>query len=634
MMGIGAMFGVLLLAASHGSDDVQCFTVLHTNDWHSHVEGYPELDNHIGSVGGPPATGDVARLATLLSRERMSHPSRQAVLTLDSGDAMMGTLFSAIDVSNGVEYQLMESLGYDAVAIGNHDLDYTASGLAKAIQSAHREGNVPALLQGNWEISDATPGAQALKTLVAQRVIRPYVVVVRGGVRFGIFGLMGKEAAADVDARARKEVRFSDPIASARLLVNALRIEERVDVVIALSHSGVSVDKDGQVRGEDVDLAKSVPGIDLVVSGHSHSVLNKPFLVGRTPVVQAGAFMEYLGEISMCRSSDGWQLASYAMLPIDQGTLGSPQFGQKMSRWRGEMDQNVLSHWGLRYSQTVAHVDSAFTGRIGDETLGNLVTDAIRLSSEPKSDIAFLVGGDTGGVLRDNLVAGSTGFVTVSDVFRVTPLGSGADGQPGFPLVRVYLYGHELKGVINAVLFGGHRAQDPRDYNMHFSGLRVFYEPSWVPFLFSVTAIEIGNARDGYRKIGTSWWDHRLYPVVTDMYLAGMLGRISSLTYGLVSVVPKDASGARIQDLNAARILRASEPPAYAEIKEWQLVQQYLASYPIRMEGVADLRRERFIEQRVIPHKGRSINEIDDTKPTDNFGLEGDLTVDERPGLP
>src|SRR6185295_2737555 len=113
-----------------------------------------------------------------------------------------------------------------------------------------------------------------------------YLVIERGGIRFGLFGVIGKEAiSVTVGAGA---VQFDDAIETAKKAVKILRATEKVDVVIALSHGGVVKDKDGRFTGgEDVDLATEVPDIDVVIGGHSHTELREAIIINGTPVVQA-----------------------------------------------------------------------------------------------------------------------------------------------------------------------------------------------------------------------------------------------------------------------------------------------------------------------------------------------------------
>jgi len=125
-------------------------------------------------------------------------------------------------------------------------------------------------------------------------------VIERGGIRFGLFGVLGKEAMIYTNGGATS---FSDPVEAAKEMVKLLRETEKVDVVICLSHGGVMKGKDGRFTdGDDVRLAKAVPGIDVVIGGHSHTELRQAILAnGRTPVVQTGKEGNNLGELPVSR---------------------------------------------------------------------------------------------------------------------------------------------------------------------------------------------------------------------------------------------------------------------------------------------------------------------------------------------
>jgi 5'-nucleotidase len=118
-------------------------------------------------------------------------------------------------------------------------------------------------------------------------------VIERGGMRFGVFGVLGKEAQIYTSGAAAS---FSDAIETTEEMVKVLRETEKVDVVIALSHGGVEKGEDGRYSdGDDVRVA-NVPGVDIVIGGHSHTELHEAIMVnGRTPVVQTGLQSRNLG---------------------------------------------------------------------------------------------------------------------------------------------------------------------------------------------------------------------------------------------------------------------------------------------------------------------------------------------------
>ena len=268
------------------------FTILHTNDIHSNLIGMgPSSDYTPFTLHDDPTRGGFARLATLIATRKAARQAQGPVLILDGGDYSMGTAFGAAIRETGGELQLLSLMGYDATTFGNHEFDLGPDGTAQAIAVAAKAGRVPTVVVSNTDFSRAeTPRWTASSAWPGTGVIRRHLVIERGGIRFGIFGVIGKEASSlAIGAGATK---FADSIETAREMVTLLRETEHVDVVIALSHGGMVQGEDGRyIDGEDVRLPKAVPGIDVVIGSHSHTELPEPVIVnGRTPVVQTGKY--------------------------------------------------------------------------------------------------------------------------------------------------------------------------------------------------------------------------------------------------------------------------------------------------------------------------------------------------------
>jgi 5'-nucleotidase len=152
----------------------------------------------------------------------------------------------------------MARMGYDATTFGNHEFDLGPDGLGKAIAVASKAGKIPAVLSSNSDFSANDATLTGLRQLSKAGLIRRYLVIERGGIRFGLFGVLGKEAQIYTMGGA---VKFPDAIEAAKEMVTVLRETEKVDVVIALSHGGVEKGKDGRFSGgDDVRLPEAVPG--------------------------------------------------------------------------------------------------------------------------------------------------------------------------------------------------------------------------------------------------------------------------------------------------------------------------------------------------------------------------------------
>ena len=219
------------------------FTILHTNDMHSSLIGMgPASDYTPFTLNDDATRGGYARLAGLIAKRKEARTDQGPVLVLDAGDYSMGTPFGAATRETGGELQLMSLMGYDATTFGNHEFDLGPDGLGKSIGVAAKAGRVPAVLASNTSFAKQDTTLTELQRLAKDGVIRRHLVIERGGIRFGIFGVLGKEAQFYTSGGA---VTFSDAIEAAKEMVTLLRETEKVDVVICLSHGGVEKGKDG-----------------------------------------------------------------------------------------------------------------------------------------------------------------------------------------------------------------------------------------------------------------------------------------------------------------------------------------------------------------------------------------------------
>ncbi|KUJ92044.1 MAG: metallophosphoesterase, partial [Pseudomonas sp. 63_8] len=366
-----------LLAAMPLAAVERSFTILHSNDWQSRLLGFgPNNEYSPATTNDDDTVGGIARLATLLN-ERRAAAGEEPLLLLDGGDFTMGTLFHTVAREMGSELRLMSELGYDAAVIGNHEFDFRPAGLAAMISAAHRakgEALVP-LLSSNMRFDPGNKADDSLQAHADAGRILPYKLIERGGIRFGLFGLLGNNAVAV--SPMIKPVTFADPVATARETVAKLR-EEGAEVVILLSHMGVTQQADGSWRGEEVELVEQVPGVDIVVGGHSHVALPQPVLVGgRTPVVQAGSEIQYLGELRMSLGDDGVpRVRDYRLHAVNDSIIGDATITAKVEDFKQVVSERMLTPKGYRFDQPLAKVDQSLGRDFTDQTLANLVTDA------------------------------------------------------------------------------------------------------------------------------------------------------------------------------------------------------------------------------------------------------------------
>ena len=410
-LAVSAAVGVTLLlpgGLSAAVDGKKTFTILHTNDMHSSFIGMgPAADYTPFTLNDDTTRGGYARLAALIAKRKEARKGQGPVLVLDAGDYSMGTAFGAATRETGGELQLMSRMGYDATTFGNHEFDLGPDGLGKSIGVAAKAGRVPAVLASNTNFAKQDATLADLQRLAKDGVIRRYLVIERGGIRFGIFGLLGKEAQFYTGGAGA--ATFSDAIETAKEMVKVLRETEKVDVVIALSHGGVEKGKDGRfTEGDDVRLAKDVPGIDVVIGGHSHTELQEAIIVNdRTPVVQTGKESQNLGELVVTMDGGKLTVESYKLYPIDDTIAGDRAIADEIDKLKKGVTAAVFASRGYSIDQPLAvaprDLPNTFTDIAASTLLANLCTDAFRKAT--KADIGF----SANGLMRAGLDPGEVG---------------------------------------------------------------------------------------------------------------------------------------------------------------------------------------------------------------------------------
>jgi 5'-nucleotidase len=605
LAGSAAVGATLLLPAvlSAAQAGKKTFTILHTNDMHSAFIGMgPAADYTPFTLNDDQTRGGYARLAALIAKRRAERQAQGPVLVLDGGDYSMGTAFGAAGRETGGELQIMSRMGYDATTFGNHEFDLGPDGLGKSIGVAAKAGRVPAVVASNTTFAKNDATLADLQRLTKAGVIRRHVVIERGGMRFGIFGVLGKEAQFYTGGAGA--ATFADAIETAKEMVKVLRETEKVDVVICLSHGGVQKGKDGRFsEGDDVAIARAVPGIDVVVGGHSHTELREAIIVnGRTPVVQTGKEGQNLGELVITVDGAALTVDSCRLYPIDDTIAGDRAVGGEIEALKKGVTAAVFASRGYSIDQPLAVVPqdlpNTFTDIAAGTPLANLVTDAFRAAT--KADIGF----NANGAMRAGFRRGKTGVQTVYDVFGVAPLGAGVvDATAGSALVTAYFTGQELKHTLEFLLVDS--PAHPGEYFPRSSGMRFRYDPSR-PKFDVVTAIELGDLDRGYRAIDITGKDGRLYSLTCSLYLGMILTAIPKYTKGLLALVAKNKEGQPLTSkVEALEDPRGSTPdmlppsgttdkasvatsagtgPA-REIKEWQAIMDYLGNLPVKTKG-------------------------------------------------
>jgi len=561
-------------------------TIIHTNDLHSHILGFsPNLDYRPDMTGGDETKGGLARVATAMKREKekRNHP----VLVLDGGDFLMGSLFHMLAREEAMELRLMKDMGYDAMTLGNHEFDLRPKGLARILHSAAAKGGMPPIVFSNAVFSKESDRDDALEAAFNQGLVKPYKVLEKGGMKIGIFGVMGKDAAEK--SPFASPVTFRDPIETSREMVKALREKEKVDMVICLSHSGV---REAKSISEDEALAHKVPGIDVIVGGHSHTRLEKPIVINSTLILQASAYGKCVGVLDLLWESGKVRQKTYRLIDIDSSISGDIALQKKIDSFLEAIDRDVLQKVNLTSKKVIGQSAFDLTIKEEESNLGNLIADAIRWwvnkhDSDPGDPRTKVVAIESNGLIRDNLLQGKTGALAVTDVFAAIPLGIGMDDTMGYPLISSYFYASEIKKALEVLTSVYPRKGS--SYFLQVSGLKFTYNPRRVIF-DRVTDIWLGSEEEGYLPLDYSESNKTLYRIATNIYNAAFLKIIGKYTYQILNIIPKDLNGNPIDDLTAARVDADKNQAGVQELKEWIGVMEYIKSFPdTNGDGVPDV---------------------------------------------
>ncbi len=540
--------------------------ILFLHDTHSHLNSFLTVEN-----GTDVTLGGFAQIKTLINETKETNPN---ALVLDAGDFSMGTLVQTIFHTDAPELRMLGALGCDVTTLGNHEFDYRSSGLAGALQAAAQSKEpVPAMALCNidWETMEAeglTPEQQLLRDAFDAYGMRDYVVVTKGSVRIAVLGVFGIDSLACAPTCVLK---FKDASEAASAVVEEIRAKEDVDMIVCVSHSGTSEDSK---KSEDEILAKAVPEIDLIISGHTHTALSQPIRHGNTYIVSCGEYGKNLGSLSMTQMSDGrWSMDSYELLPITQSISPDAPTQELIDSLMEKVDSGYLAGFGYERTQVLAQNDIKFATSSDlyeihtEHNLGNLLADAFAYTVNHADipdgapvDVAIV----PSGCVRDTF---ATGNITVEDVFNAYSLGIGADGIPGYPLISIYLTGAELKT-------GAEIDASVSDFmgaaRLYLSGFHFTYNPHRI-LLNKVTDCYLAQEAGGRTEIQ----DDKLYHIVCDLYSGQMLGAVTDVSYGILSVQPKFADGTPIENIEDAIITTADGK----EIKAWAAIAGYLESF-------------------------------------------------------
>jgi len=268
--------------SSFSTVNTKKITILHTNDTHSHIDPFPADHPKNPNMGG------AARRAAIIESIRKEEKN---VLLLDAGDIFQGTPYFNY-YGGELEFKLMSMMQYDVATMGNHDFDNGIEGFYAQLPHAKFD-----FVSANYDF----------KNTVLNDIVKPYKIIIKDGIKIGIFGL-GVQLDGLVDKKLYKETVYNNPIEVAQDMTRILKEEKKCDLVICLSHLGFKY-KDEPEKPSDIVLAQKTKNIDLIIGGHTHTFLDKPVIEknseGKEVLInQVGCFGVNLGRIDFYLSND------------------------------------------------------------------------------------------------------------------------------------------------------------------------------------------------------------------------------------------------------------------------------------------------------------------------------------------
>jgi 5'-nucleotidase/UDP-sugar diphosphatase len=439
-------------------------TILHTNDTHSHLLPFsyptaPDPCSPATALSGLPGgtnIGGIARRATLVKQLSSELKAKGIpVWLVDAGDFSDGTLFS-LEYRGEADVAAMNAVGYAFATLGNHEFIHSLAQTRRLVGLAR----YPILC------------ANALLKDTKEPLAQLYQVEQAGPIRVGIFGLVTIEARTY--PAAKEGVSIADPVRTARKVVARLRAE-KADIIVLISHCGEEMDK---------QLASVVPGIDVIVGGHSHSRLPSGEFIPRTVEVTAGKAdgtiivqaYQWGGELGRCDvlfkqdPAGVWHVDRYRARLIPITAALEPDAG---------VAAVVDRYWrpiAPRYAEVIGEAVDDFSSRCNDWAEYNLVADAIRETFNTEIELEN-IGGVRSPLLKGEITRGDIvaldPFANTVVTFKITGRQLRKVLERYAPAVSGVRYRLE-KGELIEVLVKGEPLQDNRRYtgatNSYFAG--------------------------------------------------------------------------------------------------------------------------------------------------------------------
>ncbi len=397
-------------------------TILHINDTHGHILPYATFMDKV--LGREKKVGGAANLATMIEKERSANPD--GTILLSAGDMFQGTPESNIFHGKPV-VEIMNYLHFDAMALGNHEFDWGQGVLHSIISWA------------SFPVISANITTQGGKLIPG---VKPFVMIKRKNILIGVIGLTTPETRYTTKSENVADLTFSQPASVIEPIIGQVRAKG-ASIVIALTHLGLNSDE---------QLAGEVRGIDLIVGGHSHTVVMDPVVESGTVIVQAGSYCRYLGVMKIAFDADTKKIVGFTLK--DELVPVSPEAAPadpKVARIVDKYESKIHAKFARIVGATAVDLKKGWTG---ESSFGDLVADAMRSASG--AAIAF----ENRGGIRTDIPAGP---ITLREVFTALPFDDN--------IMSMDLAGHEVRELLEQSASRG-------DTPLQVSGMRVVFDMS------------------------------------------------------------------------------------------------------------------------------------------------------------
>lgn len=426
-------------------------SIMHVNDTHARVESFPKL-------------------MTAVKEQREENPD---ALLLHAGDAFSGTLYFN-EFEGKADLPFLNAMKFDAMVFGNHEFDLGSSAEGhKALADFVKAANFP-FISANTDFSKDSLFTGLFSDLISSEPEngKIYAGMIKevNGEKVGIFGLTTAETK---DISSPGSVAFENYIDEANKAVKAFEAQG-VNKIIALTHIGFD---DNAAYDNDQILAKSVPGIDVIVGGHSHTKLDEPFIVDTntvgekkeaTLIVQASQYVDYLGTLDVTFDEKGVVAKHKGELIKVADLAEDPQGVKLLAPYKAKVDATQQAKIGVTLTEELvsprASEESPVSVRNSETALGNIITDGMLAKAKQYTKNNVIMALQNGGGIRAAIPAGD---VTTGQVITVLPFGN--------TLALANVTGAELKETFE------HSVKDAPKENggfLHISGAKLQYDSS------------------------------------------------------------------------------------------------------------------------------------------------------------